>query len=238
SKTSADPNPRLTLAPQPYIKGAIGQSIFPEGDDLHWLNDAPLPGVISTKPLNAVVVSHSILTFLDSEEPNPKRELIFELEDVDLAYEPGDAFYITPQNSVDDVNFVLDRLGCLDVADQEYEISVDGDEQSAEQLFPNYLPRKSSLRHLFTYVLDIRRAPTRSLLRFMADSATDDTDKRRLLELCSVQGVLEYHTYLRQAALSLVDVLLAFPSIAAPIERFIETLPRLLPRPYSIGQRV
>ncbi|GMS84789.1 hypothetical protein PENTCL1PPCAC_6964, partial [Pristionchus entomophagus] len=237
-KISADPSLRVPIAPQPYIKGTLGRSIFREGNDLPWQNDAPMPGVISTKPLNAMVVSHSILTSLDQSVTKPKRELMFEMEGVDLSYEPGDAFYITPQNSEAEVNFVLERLGCLSTADLEYELSIDPATSKACAALPNYLPVKSSLRHLFTYCLDIRRAPARPLLRFMADSATDGGEKRRLLELCSAQGVAEFTTYVRQAALSLVDVLLAFPSVVPQIERLIENLPRLMPRPYSMSSCV
>ncbi|KAF8361543.1 mtrr-1 [Pristionchus pacificus] len=237
-KISGDPNLRVPIAPLPYIKGTLGRSIFRGGNDLPWQNDAPMPGVISTKPLNAVVVSHSILTSLDEALIKPKRELIFELTEADLAYEPGDAFYITPQNDEAEVNFVLERLGCLSTADNEYELSIDPTTTKPCATLPNYLPVKSSLRHLFTYCLDIRRAPGRPLLRFLADSATDGGEKRRLLELCSAQGVNEFTSYVRQAALSLVDVLLAFPSAAPKAERLIENLPRLMPRPYSMSSCV
>ncbi|GMR37123.1 hypothetical protein PMAYCL1PPCAC_07318 [Pristionchus mayeri] len=237
-KISSDPNLRVPIAPQSYIKGTLGRSIFRGGDDLPWQNDAPMPGVISTKPLSAVVVSHSILTSLHQSVTKPKRELIFELADVDLAYEPGDAFYITPQNSEAEVNFLLDRLGHLSTADNEYELSIDPASSKACAALPNYLPVKSSLRHLFTYCLDIRRAPGRPLLRFLADSASDSSEKRRLLELCSAQGVAEFTAFVRQAALSLADVLLAFPSTLPKVERLIENLPRLMPRPYSMSSCV
>ncbi|GMT16302.1 hypothetical protein PFISCL1PPCAC_7599, partial [Pristionchus fissidentatus] len=237
-KISADPNLRVPIAPQPYIRGTTGRSIFHAPDDLPWQNDAPMPGVISTKPLDAVVVSHSILTALDESVHKPKRELIFELTSGDLAYEPGDAFYITPANSEAEVNAVLERLGCLATADNEYELSVDPGTAKACAVLPNYLPVKSSLRHLFTYCLDIRRAPGRPLLRFLAEAATDAAEKRRLLELCSAQGVAEFTQYIRQAALSLVDVLLAFPSAIPTPERLIENLPRLMPRPYSMSSCV
>ncbi len=57
------------------------------------------------------------------------------------------------------------------------------------------------------------------LLRVLADYTSDLAEKRRLLELCSSQGVEEFTTFVRQAGLTLADVLHAFPSCLPPVER-------------------
>lgn len=44
--TSDNPNLRPPLAPQPYLKGTIGQSIFQADADLPWQNDALLLGTV------------------------------------------------------------------------------------------------------------------------------------------------------------------------------------------------
>ena len=55
----------------------------------------------------------------------------------------------------------------------------------------------------------------------MAETAKEEKEKRRLLELCSSQGAQEYTSFVRQAALSLADILHAFPSAMLPAERLI-----------------
>ncbi|MCP9261492.1 BMA-MTRR-1 [Dirofilaria immitis] len=100
---------------------------------------------------------------------------------------------------------------------------------------PPYIPEISTLRYIFTWCLDIRRSPGRPLLRVLAECTENECQKRRILELCSAQGVEEFTKFVRQAGLSLVDFLLNFPSCRPTVERLIELLPRLLPRPYSVS---
>uniref|UniRef100_A0A183V311 FAD-binding FR-type domain-containing protein n=1 Tax=Toxocara canis TaxID=6265 RepID=A0A183V311_TOXCA len=72
------------------------------------------------------------------------------------------------------------------------------------------------------------------VLRMLADNASDENEKRRLLELCSAQGNEEFTQFVRQAGLSFADLLFAFPSCRPPVDRCLELLPRLMPRPYSV----
>lgn len=72
------------------------------------------------------------------------------------------------------------------------------------------------------------------LIRILADCASAETDKRRLLELCSMQGSEDYTNLIRQPNLNILDLLNSFPSCKLPVERLLEQLPRLLARPYSI----
>ncbi|QQP52769.1 Uncharacterized protein FKW44_005016, partial [Caligus rogercresseyi] len=76
---------------------------------------------------------------------------------------------------------------------------------------------------------------SRALLRLFADYASEESDKRRLLELCSRQGASEYASLIREASVSPLDILLTFPSVSIPVESLIEHLPRLSPRSYSLA---
>jgi methionine synthase reductase len=74
-----------------------------------------------------------------------------------------------------------------------------------------------------------------ALLRILAHYTKNEQEKRRILELCSLQGSDDYTRYLRQPNVNIFDLLEAFPSCRPPIERLLEHWPRLLPRPYSIS---
>ena len=56
-----------------------------------------------------------------------------------------------------------------------------------------------------------------ALLRCLVEFTSDATERRRLQELCSRQGAADHGTYVRQAGLSLLDVLNGFPSCSPPI---------------------
>ncbi|CAB3404444.1 unnamed protein product [Caenorhabditis bovis] len=152
-----------------------------------------------------------------------------------LAYEPGDAMYFCVTNPENEVNFILKRCGVLEIADQECELSILPKTEKFNPQIPGHIHKKSSLRHIFTTCLDIRRAPGRPILRILAECASDANEKRRLFELCSAQGMNDFTAFVRQPGLSLADVLFAFPSIKPPVDRLIELLPRLSPRPYSMS---
>ena len=51
--------------------------------------------------------------------------------------------------------------------------------------------------------------------------ASDAAEKRRLQELASKQGASDYSKYIREDQVSLLDILLAFPSCKPPVERIL-----------------
>lgn len=125
-------------------------------------------------------------------------------------------------------------MGLSDTADTVYQISVLPDTKKKNPAIPKHVPEKGTLKHLFTTCLDIREPPKKALLRVLVEHTCDSGDQRRLQELCSRQGSDDYATFIREPSLSLLDILNHFRSCSPPIERLIEHLPRLQPRPYSI----
>lgn len=76
----------------------------------------------------------------------------------------------------------------------------------------------------------------KAFLRMLSENAGNQQEQRRLQELCSKEGAADYNQYIRKQHLSLYDILQAFPSCLPPLERVLENLTRLLPRPYSIAR--
>ena len=164
----------------------------------------------------------------ESSMPKPKRSIeisiLGESETVNAFMkdcDAGDSVYFIFPNPENEVNFILHRLSLIPIADNQLKLSIDSSTQKRDPKLPGYIPNPCSLRYLLTYCLDIRRAPGRPLLRIFAEYAKDDAEKRRLLELCSAQGVHEFTTFVRQAAISIVDLMIAFPSSNPPIDRLI-----------------
>ncbi|CAJ0570942.1 unnamed protein product, partial [Mesorhabditis spiculigera] len=242
NRADSSADPILKLAPYTYpdeislIRGNEALS----SDEALRVPIAPLTYLVTSpglhgKPMDATVVGTTLLTDFDVHKP--KRELIIDLNAHwdQLSYSPGDAFYFLQPNPEAEVNFILERMGLLMMADQKCHVVVASDAKKPNAAVPGYIPPISSLRYIFTHCLDIRRAPGRPVLRVFADATSDEGEKRRLLELCSSQGMAEFTAHVRQAAVSIVDVLAAFPGVRPAPERLIEQLPRLIPRPYSVS---
>ena len=139
----------------------------------------------------------------------------------------GDSVYFIFPNPKSEVDFILEKLGLLPIADQELSIGISSTTEKRDPKIPSFIPNPCSLRYLLTYCLDFRRAPGRPLLRIFAEHANNEKEKRRLLELCSAQGVQEFTDFVRQAAISVVDLMIAFPSSTPPIDRLMGELFKL-----------
>uniref|UniRef100_A0A914ZRI6 Methionine synthase reductase n=1 Tax=Parascaris univalens TaxID=6257 RepID=A0A914ZRI6_PARUN len=225
-----DDNLRVPIPAVTYIASRVTHEKL-DDSSVTWQNGCILPGAAG-EMLTARVVGTVELTYPGAGKA--KRELQIDLGDQEVQYEPGDAFYFVVANPREEVNYILERMNLLMIADQKCIVGVDPQTEKRNASVPAYIPEISSLRYLLTYCLDIRRSPGRPLLRTLAEYASDPGEKRRLLELCSAQGNHDFTEFVRQAGLSLADILSAFPSCRPPIDRLLEHLPRLMPRPYSV----
>ncbi|CAA84637.1 Methionine synthase reductase [Caenorhabditis elegans] len=233
---SNDENLRVPIAPQPFIVSSVSNRKLPEDTKLEWQNLCKMPGVV-TKPFEVLVVSAEFVTDPFSKKIKTKRMITVDFGDhaAELQYEPGDAIYFCVPNPALEVNFILKRCGVLDIADQQCELSINPKTEKINAQIPGHVHKITTLRHMFTTCLDIRRAPGRPLIRVLAESTSDPNEKRRLLELCSAQGMKDFTDFVRTPGLSLADMLFAFPNVKPPVDRLIELLPRLIPRPYSMS---
>ncbi|VDK64406.1 unnamed protein product [Onchocerca ochengi] len=231
-KLQDDSQLRVPVAKDSYLNCEITFDEF-NTDNLPWQNGCDITGALNQK-YQAHVVSVSNLTSLAIQKP--KKEIVVDLEhSAEISYEPGDAFYFLVPNVREEVDFILERIGFLEAADRKLIITVKSQSTTKSAVLSPYIPEISTLRYIFMWCLDIRRSPGRPLLRVLAECTENECQKRRILELCSAQGAEEFTKFVRQAGLSLVDFLLNFPSCRPTVERLIELLPRLLPRPYSVS---
>ncbi|CAH1772724.1 unnamed protein product [Owenia fusiformis] len=152
-----------------------------------------------------------------------------------IKYQPGDSFGIICPNTDQDVTTLIERLEVADQADTVFTLDLIADTKKRNAVIPSFIHEKSTLRHSLTTCFDIRAVPKKAFIRVLAEYTKDHGEKRRLQELCSKQGAKDYTEFIREQNISVLDILLAFPSCLPPIERFLEQLTRLQPRPYSIS---
>uniref|UniRef100_A0A0N5ANG9 Methionine synthase reductase n=1 Tax=Syphacia muris TaxID=451379 RepID=A0A0N5ANG9_9BILA len=223
---------RVPTATTTYLASTLTHEKF-DCNTANWQNGH---GFLGT---NNVIYKARVVGTMELTKPNAKkvkREIYVDIGDAitEIDYEPGDAFYFIVPNFREEVNLILERMNLLSVADQKCYIRIHPRTEKRNASKPGYIPEISSLRYVFTYCLDIRRPPSRPLIRWLAEQTKDEAEKRRLLELCSVEGAEEFTQFVQKAGLSLADILFAFPSCRPSADRLIELLPRLQPRAYSV----
>ena len=181
----------------------------------------------------ATIVSAKQLTADDAVKTALDIEL--DITDCGLDYEPGDSFDIFCSNSEEEVAGLISRLGLDNVADIPFQTSVIPSTTKKVATRPSHIPELCTMNYAFLNCLEIRAVPKKALIRVLVEYAEDPQEKRRLQELCSKQGSNDYHAFVREPSISLLEILKAFPSCKPPFERLLEHLPHLSPRPYSVS---
>nr|CAH0110430.1 unnamed protein product [Daphnia galeata] len=159
----------------------------------------------------------------------------------EIEYQPGDSIGVCCANSAEEVDSLLRRLNMIGQADTPFKLKIKEEfaalKSGAKPKYevPSHLPTLATLRFVLTRCCEIRSVPRKALIRILAEYSSDELEKRRLLELCSLQGSDDYTRLVRQPELNVLDFLNTFPSCHPPIERLLEQLPRLLARPYSLS---
>lgn len=178
----------------------------------------------------ATVIRTDILTSKEALKKTLRLRLKISEE---FEYQPGDSVSVYCQNEEKEVEMLLKRLNVLDKADIICQIELMKDTKKAKAAIPLHIPTITTLRSLFTYNIDIREPPKKAVIRQLVEGTTNPQEKRRLQELCSKQGMGDYTSFIRNPEISILDLLLAFPSCNPDVDRLIESLPKLQPRPYS-----
>ncbi|KAI6183446.1 Methionine synthase reductase [Aphelenchoides bicaudatus] len=228
-------NLRVPVCSKPYLCGEVLDEEFETTSLLSvpWQNNATFPGAFS-QPFNVIV--HSIKEISqEGEVHKPKFEIQLAFDENEPSvkhFEAGDSFYVICANTDVDVEFLLARLDLTSKADLKYQVEcMDG----AKKSMPEYIPKLSSIRYILAYCLDIRRAPSRPVIRALSEYCENPDEQRRMLELCSIDGTKEFSQHVQMSSISLIDFLIHFESCRPPVERLIEILPRLLPRAYTVS---
>ncbi|XP_063154780.1 methionine synthase reductase isoform X2 [Candoia aspera] len=195
--------------------------------------DASLPYVSESSIFHVPITKAIQLTRDDAI----KKTLLIELDisETTFNYQPGDAFNIICPNNAMEVEELLDTLGLLGNKDHLVCLRVKEGTKRRGAALPQYIPEKNTVKFIFTWCLEIRAVPKKAFLRALVEYTTAISEKRRLQELCSKQGSLDYNSFIRDPRVSLLDLLCVFPTCKPPLSLLIEHLPKLQARPYSVA---
>ncbi|CAF1398824.1 unnamed protein product [Adineta steineri] len=189
-------------------------------------------------PSSDIHYHHSILTrrecLTNTDAIKSVMSVDLQLSEDEFMFEAGDAVKIVCANDDNEVHLLLKRLGWLDKASHQLDISISPDNTKKSAKIPAHIPPLCSLQYALTNCIDIRLSPRKNILRLFVDCTSDEDEKRRLEELCSKEGSEIYIKYILEEHLSILDILNHFPSCKPDIAILIEFLPALMPRFYSI----
>ncbi|KAB0800330.1 hypothetical protein PPYR_06071 [Photinus pyralis] len=161
-------------------------------------------------------------------------DVALDLQDVDKDFQPGDTIAILPENNHDEVAELLHHLNLLAVADVPYVVEIRTGTTKKKPIIPPHIPTCGTLRDLFSKRLDLRGTPKKLFLKMLLRFTTDSQEMAQLQQLCSPSGSTEYNNFIQNCD-SLLHLLQSFPSCRPPVERLLEHLGPLQPRPYSIS---
>ena len=125
-------------------------------------------------------------------------------------------------------NFVRDRPIVLSTTTGRWP-TIWGDEMPRELV--------TTRRELLTWCSDVQSyPPTKTLLRLLAEYASDPNEKKILLYLCSAQGQPGFCDLRTGPHITTAQLLHAFPSSQPPLDHLLSVLNALMPRFYSLSQ--
>lgn len=162
----------------------------------------------------------------------------YPVEGGDVDFVVGGAIGVCAPNPPDMVNAIFDLLAVPRfVRDKRVLMKTDsgrwptiwGDDQVRELI--------TTRRELLTWCSDVQSyAPTKALLRLLAEYAEDRHEQKILMYLTSAQGQASFCDLRTGPWITLVQLLSSFPSSRPPLDHLLSVLHTLMPRFYSLSQ--
>lgn len=173
-----------------------------------------------------------------------KRTIHFELDVTDYPDEGGNVDFVVggaigvcPANSPAVVEDFLRLLGVpTTLWDRPVELKTTGGRWPT--IWGDEHPRElvTTRKDILTWCSDLQsRAPTKALLRLLAEYATEENEKKILMYLTSAQGQAAFCDLRTGPHVTVNQLLNAFPSSKPPLAQLLSHLPQLMPRFYSLS---
>ena len=156
----------------------------------------------------------------------------FDLAGAGLSYGTADNLSVCPVNEDEVVQRVASACG-FDLGDtREFTlVRRDGDASKTQHLFPT----PCTMRQALARYCDLTGTVRKSALPKLAAYARDPTERDRLLHLSSSSGRTEFHDWVTQPRRTVCEVLEKFSSVEIPFGDFVQIVPRLQSRDYTIS---
>lgn len=144
------------------------------------------------------------------------------------SYTTGDHLAVYPQNNPELVSFVASRLGVK--LEDEFDIQPLNGASNKGAKLPFQGP--TTVHHALSHYFDLTGLPAPKYLRSLAEFASDAQEKSTLTQ-ASQKG--NYEQFVYKDVRGFVDILKEFPSVRMSFPNFVDLLPPLQPRYYSVA---
>ncbi|KPI88857.1 putative p450 reductase [Leptomonas seymouri] len=223
------------------IKENAEEPVEPECRIKYWEEkEAPLPFPKTASVLEPTQRLPVWVPMIKNEEllkatgdGNSTRAIDFNTSDTIISYQAGDHLGILPCNS-DEV--VAQYLNLLEVSDEDAcRVFSLQDNKTLKNVFPARVTPRTALK----WYIDLTGVPKKSTLRAFAHCCTNPSQKEALLRILRVnpEAQSEFARLCKQLR-TIAGFLRHFDSAKVPLAFFLELMPRITPRYYSISSDI
>lgn len=151
------------------------------------------------------------------------------------SYQPGDVVSLMPENSPEDVDRFLKRMGWTSQADLYIELQTN----DSHQKLPATLLAKGNvtLRHLLQTYIDFNSVPRPSFFeQLIPFTPTDHMQREKLQEFCTPgDGSDEMYEYAIRVRRTILETLEEFDAVKVPLAYLLDIFPTMQRRDFSIA---
>lgn len=151
-----------------------------------------------------------------------------------IEYRPGDVAVLYPENSPEDVNKLLRRLGWEGDAERLILVSPAFPDRTLPFGYPDS-KTPTTLRTLLTKFASINSVPRKSFIELLSNFTKDPMETDKLRDFCTPEGQDDLFDYTTRVRRTILEVLLEFRSAVVPQEYIADLFPELRPRQFSIA---
>lgn len=159
------------------------------------------------------------------------RLIEFDLSNSGISFVPGDVLMIKPRNTAAKVDEFLSLVGwnpdtCIEI-----------EQLDPETPLPHDLPKRCTLKYLFTTYLSIQAVPKKYFFELLSYFSVSELEKERLVEFCSAEFQEELYDYCYRLKRTYIEVLQDFPDACKnlKLEYIFDLFPPMQPRAFSIA---
>lgn len=162
------------------------------------------------------------------------RRLSIEPHSPEFSFQSGDVVALYYDNSIDTVERALKLCCCQNDRNRIITVNCSRSDCSIRRSRV-FRDCSITIENLFRYLLDINGVPKRSFFGVLSRYTANEELKRKLRELASFDGTDLYIDFCVRERRTFVDILEEFKIDNFPLQAWIEFIPIIQPRSYSIA---
>lgn len=153
----------------------------------------------------------------------------------EMHYQPGDVVSLIPENSAEDVQTLLDRMGWSKQADLHISLHT---HEPGQALPPSLISRQHiTLRQLLQTYIDFNSVPRPSFFeQLIPFTPPNHMQREKLQEFCTPgDGSDEMYEYAIRVRRTILETLQEFDAVSIPVEYVLDVFPVIQRRDFSIA---